>query len=112
MAIPVLTQAKKPNILVIWEMTSSNTTSVQVSGHLIEAPEKERSRIARDLHDDSCQRLARLSIELEQANRDQDSSGVPTCQNLEEIRKHCSEIASDVQSLSHELHSSKLEYLA
>ena len=31
---------------------------------------------------------------------------MPTSQNLEEIRKHCSEIA-----LSHELHSSKLEYL-
>src|SRR5215469_5179913 len=32
---------------------------------LIEAQEKERSRIARDLHDDICQRLAVLSMELE-----------------------------------------------
>jgi signal transduction histidine kinase len=30
---------------------------------------------------------------------------------LEDIRTHCSEIAGDVQSLSHQLHSSKLEYL-
>ena len=28
-----------------------------------------------------------------------------------EIRLHCSEIAGDVQALSHELHSSKLDYL-
>ena len=28
-----------------------------------------------------------------------------------DIRKHCSEIASDVQSLSHQLHSSTLDYL-
>jgi len=46
-------------------------TLEQVSGRLIEAQEKERSRIARELHDDICQRLALLSIELEQANRGQ-----------------------------------------
>ena len=78
-----------------------------VSGQLIEAQEKERSRIARDLHDDICQRLALLSMEIEQADHVQ--SGSP--KKLEEIRKHCSEIAGDVQSLSHELHSSKLDYL-
>jgi PAS domain S-box-containing protein len=80
-----------------------------VSGKLIEAQEKERSRIARDLHDDICQRLALLSMEVEQANR----NGAPpsTKKHLAEIRQHCSEIAGDVQSLSHELHSSKLEYL-
>ena len=78
-----------------------------VSGQLIEAQEKERSRIARDLHDDICQRLALLSMEIEQADHGQ--SGSP--KKLEEIRKHCSEIAGDVQSLSHQLHSSKLDYL-
>jgi signal transduction histidine kinase len=41
----------------------------KVSGQLIEAQEKERSRIARELHDDICQRLALLSMELEQADR-------------------------------------------
>jgi PAS domain S-box-containing protein len=82
----------------------------KVSGQLIEAQEKERTRIARDLHDDICQRLALLSMEIEQANRA--SKGSPAANsNLEEIRKHCSEIAGDVQSLSHQLHSSKLEYL-
>jgi len=79
----------------------------RVSGQLIEAQESERRRIARDLHDDICQRLALLSMEIEQANHSQNGSP----RNLEEIRKHCSEIAGDVQSLSHELHSSKLDYL-
>jgi PAS domain S-box-containing protein len=81
-----------------------------VSGQLIEAQEKERTRIARDLHDDICQRLALLSMELEQAKRAPAGSS-SNADNLEEIRKHCSEIAGDVQSLSHELHSSKLDYL-
>ena len=82
-----------------------------ISGQLIEAQEKERSRIARDLHDDICQRLALLSMELGQANRSSNGSPEAMKKTLEDIRIHCSEIASDVQSLSHQLHSSKLEYL-
>ena len=83
----------------------------KLSGQLIEAQDKERSRIARDLHDDICQRLALLSMEIERANRSSNGSLAATKQNLIEIRKHCSEIASDVQSLSHKLHSSTLDYL-
>jgi PAS domain S-box-containing protein len=82
----------------------------QVSGQLIEAQEKERSRIARDLHDDICQRLALLSMELDQANRSVNELS-DVAKLLKEIRQHCSEIAGDVQSLSHELHSSRLDYL-
>jgi PAS domain S-box-containing protein len=83
----------------------------KVSGQLIEAQEKERGRIARDLHDDICQRLALLAMEISQANRCAEGSAEATKQRLTEIRKHCSEIASDVQSLSHQLHSAKLDYL-
>ena len=83
----------------------------KVSGQLIEAQEKERSRIARDLHDDICQRLALLSMEIERANRTSNGPSAATKQNLEQIKKHCSEIAIDVQSLSHQLHSAKLDYL-
>ena len=80
-----------------------------VSRRLLEAQERERGRIARELHDDICQKLALLSMELEQANR---GAAPPiTKRRLEAIRQHCSEIAGDVQSLSHQLHSSKLDYL-
>jgi PAS domain S-box-containing protein len=80
----------------------------RIGGKLIEAQEEERSRIARELHDDICQRLALLSMELEQANRGSNGGRSP---KLDEIRRHCAEIAVDVQALSHKLHSSKLEYL-
>jgi PAS domain S-box-containing protein len=83
----------------------------KISGQLIEAQENERSRIARDLHDDICQRLALLSMEIAQANRASNGSPAATKQNLEDIQKHCSEIAGDVQLLSHQLHSAKLDYL-
>jgi PAS domain S-box-containing protein len=81
----------------------------KIGGKLIEAQEEERSRIARELHDDICQRLALLSMELEQANRGSNSSSGSA--KIEEIRRHCAQIAGDVQALSHKLHSSKLEYL-
>ncbi|MBV8864511.1 MAG: PAS domain S-box protein [Acidobacteriaceae bacterium] len=83
----------------------------KVSGRLIEAQERERSRIARELHDDICQRLALLSLELEQADESANGSGARRDAQIEDIRKHCAEIATDVQALSHELHSSKLDYL-
>ena len=83
----------------------------RISGQLIEAQEKERSRIARDLHDDICQRLALLSMELAQTKRSSSGSPEALKKSLEDIQKHCSEIAGDVQSLSHQLHSSKLDYL-
>jgi PAS domain S-box-containing protein len=83
----------------------------KVSGQLIEAQEKERSRIARDLHDDICQRLALLSMELERVNRSPSGLSKPVADDISQIRRHCSEIADDVQSLSHQLHSFKLDYL-
>ncbi len=78
-----------------------------LSGRLIEAQEDERRRIARELHDDVCQRLAVLSVRLGDASHNANGSR----STLKEIREYCSEIANDVQSLSHQLHSSKLDYL-
>jgi PAS domain S-box-containing protein len=82
-----------------------------VNSKLIEAQERERARIARELHDDISQRLAMLTIELEQLS--QKSSDLPAelLHHIAELRNRSSDIAGDVQSLSHELHSSKLEYL-
>jgi len=80
----------------------------RMGGRLIEAQEKERSRIARELHDDICQRLALLSLELELLS--QGFKGVAKA-GFAEIQQRCTEIAGDVQALSHQLHSSKLDYL-
>jgi signal transduction histidine kinase len=81
-----------------------------VSHKLIEAQEQERTRIGRELHDDIVQRLALLAITLQQL---QTSEGLPpeVRSRMGELWKRTSEIATDVQSMSHELHSSKLEVL-
>lgn len=82
-----------------------------ISGKLIEAQEQERARIARELHDDICQRLALLSVQLVRVQKDFSDLPEEIQYRMDELRSLVSEIAFDVQSLSHELHSSKLELL-
>ena len=82
-----------------------------VSHRLIEAQEQERSRIARELHDDIGQRLSLLVVELERLHQNSYDTPAEVCVRIDELRKQALEIVTDVQSLSHELHSSKLEYL-
>jgi PAS domain S-box-containing protein len=74
---------------------------------LIESQEQERARIGRELHDDINQRLAMLALELEQLK--ENPSEIQA--RVQELRKRTTEISNDVQALSHDLHSSKLEYL-
>ena len=82
-----------------------------VSSRLIEAQEQERTRIARDLHDDINQRLALLAIELERLKMDVPDLSVELFSRVDELRKYTADIASDIQALSHQLHSPRLEYL-
>jgi PAS domain S-box-containing protein len=83
----------------------------RLSGKLIDAQEQERSRIARELHDDISQRLALLSLNLERVYSGSDVSDSRRNARMLDIQRQCAEIASDVQALSHELHSSKLDHL-
>jgi PAS domain S-box-containing protein len=78
---------------------------------LIEAQEQERSWIARELHDDVAQRMAVLTIDIELWGQQLPSSAVQTHDHMRQARQRLSEIAKDIQALSHRLHSSKLEYL-
>jgi PAS domain S-box-containing protein len=94
----------------ITERKVAEAALASVSRRLIMAQEQERTRIARELHDDIGQRLALLANELQQVQ--QDSPNLPEVRKrMEELEKQTFEIVTDIQSLSHELHSSKLEYL-
>jgi PAS domain S-box-containing protein len=78
---------------------------------LVEAQEQERTRIARELHDDITQRLAMLAIEIEHAPEYRAEMPADERDRAHELSRRAKEIASDIQAVSHELHSSALEYL-
>jgi PAS domain S-box-containing protein len=82
-----------------------------MSQKLIEAHEQERTRIARELHDDVVQRLALLSLELEGVQEDVPDAASELRTRIGALVDETAEIVDDVQLLSHELHSSNLEYL-
>ena len=83
----------------------------ELSGRLINAQELERSRIARELHDDINQRLAVLAIELQQLDRFVPEDSLQGRQKIEGLWKKTHGLSTDLQHLSHQLHSTKLEHL-
>ena len=82
-----------------------------VSRKLIEAQERERIRIARELHDDINQRMALLAVNLQVLSRKPPTSAVELRRSIGKESEMVSELVRDVEALSHRLHSSKLEYL-
>jgi len=95
----------------ITERKLAEAALANVSRKLIEAQEQERTRIARELHDDIGQRLALLAINLERLQQKSPDLPSEAQSQMGELQKQVSEIAADVQSLSYELHSARLQYL-
>lgn len=83
----------------------------ELSGRLIRAQEEERARVARELHDDINQKLGLLAIEIETLEQNLPGNGNHVQHKLAELFKTTNRISSDVQRLSHQLHSSRLDYL-
>jgi PAS domain S-box-containing protein len=78
---------------------------------LIHAQEEERSRIARELHDDINQRIAMLTWELQSIWQEWPD---PTSKNIlaiESVVEQLLKLGTDIQAISRRLHSSHLEYL-
>lgn len=95
--------------LDITERRQVEQTARDLSGRLIQAQEAERARLARELHDDITQRLARLAIDagrLETEGGAMRQSGT-WC----EIRDGLVKLSEDVHSLSYKLHPALLEDL-
>ena len=82
-----------------------------ISRRLIQAQEAERARIARDLHDDIGQRLAVLTMTLEQLTHIRSRTPDEGSSHLDAVRAQAAEISASVRALAHELHSSPLQHL-
>ncbi len=82
---------------------------LQLSGRLINAQEEERSRLARELHDDFNQRLAALAVGLEVTGTFVSEPGAR--QQLHQLFDVARDIGNDLHTLSHRLHSTTLQNL-
>jgi PAS domain S-box-containing protein len=93
----------------VTDQKAAEESLASVGRRLIEAHEEERTRIARELHDDITQDIALAAGELGRWAEQAPSTGL--FYPIHHVRDRLEEIANDVQALSHRLHSSKLEYL-
>jgi signal transduction histidine kinase len=91
-------------------LRASHVQVRELAGRLITAQEQERARIARELHDDVCQRMALLGIELTRLRDMLPHGAVDAKDQVRGLDSAVATLAKDVQGISHQLHSSKLEY--
>lgn len=82
-----------------------------LGGRLITAQEEERSRVARELHDDLNQRMALLSVELEQLSQRMPASQSNLRSSIHNVWERAQEISSEIHRVSYQLHPSKLDHL-
>lgn len=90
----------------------SELRSRELSRHLIQVQEEERKCVARELHDDFGQRLALVKLDLEDVLQEELSMVGGSAQvRLHGILCGIGKLSSDMQHLSHTLHSGRLQYL-
>jgi len=82
-----------------------------LAGKLITTQEAERSRLARELHDDITQRLALLNIEMDKLEIQDQSLSEPSKNRLRQIGNGIGELSSDIHMISRQLHPSILDDL-
>jgi signal transduction histidine kinase len=95
----------------ITEQKLAGEAQSTVNRRLIQAHEEERTWIARELHDDINQRVALLAVKLDGLKHRLPASAAEVRREIEAASQQVVELGSDVQALSHRLHSSKLGYL-
>lgn len=102
-------QAFLASIIDITERKEMEQQQREFKGLLINAHEEERSRLARELHDDITQRLVRLAIDMGAAGLT--PTGLKTDGNRPTVREELVRLTDDVHALSYQLHPSILDYL-
>jgi two-component system sensor histidine kinase UhpB len=91
-------------------LQASNEQVRDLAGRLIAAQEAERTRIARDLHDDVNQRIAALAIALSGLKRRLPETAGDVRDELARLHQRIVELAGTVRHLSHELHPGVLQH--
>lgn len=81
-----------------------------LTARLITAQEEERSRVAREIHDDAGQQLAALAFEVSALKRRMESAHPAEDGTLEALQSSIETLAGSIRGISHRLHPSVLEF--
>jgi PAS domain S-box-containing protein len=95
----------------VTEQKRAQAALANLNHRLMEAHEQERTRIARELHDDICQRVALMTMQLQALSRELPSDQTEARARIREVSTWVRELGSDIQAISHQLHSSKLDHI-
>ena len=82
-----------------------------LAGRLITAQEAERSRIARELHDDACQEVAGVAVDISNLLHRGVSREPAVQQALSSVHTRVTGLAESLRLLSHDLHPSVLQHI-
>jgi PAS domain S-box-containing protein len=82
------------------------------AARLLTAQDDERRRIARDLHDDYCQRLTVAILDLGMLPKRHPGPWASPAQHLQSVKATLSSLLSDLRELSHELHPYQIASVA
>ena len=93
------------------QLKLARDTQVRLSGLMIDAQERERGRLAAELHDDFSQRVALLVFGLRDAQETLSTSSNGVDQKLEKLKETVRELGDDLHAISHRLHSATLDKL-
>lgn len=88
----------------------SNAQIRDLAGQLIFAQEVERTRIARDLHDDACQEVAAIAVDVSNLRKkDATLQDSDVQQTLLSVQRRMAKVAEGLRLLSHDLHPNLLK---
>ena len=95
----------------ITDLKAARATLSNLNRRLMEAQEQERSRLARELHDDVCQQMAMLTLGLSRLGEHLPESEPAARREAHNLSQDARALGEQLNGISHRLHSSKLDLL-
>jgi PAS domain S-box-containing protein len=106
-------QLRTTNAALAEELDERTRTEKEIqalSARLINAQEEERTRLARELHDDLSQQIAALSIATSNLKTDIPEEQAGARAQSDRLQQKLADLAESIRRLSHELHPAVLKH--
>jgi len=110
-SISAITDIERRDCDLLQALQQAEEARLDLAQRLVNAQEAECRRVGQELHDGIGQTLAMLAIDLETTRQSMTDQSPETHARLAGLSKKLTSLGHDVANLSHQLHSSTLEFL-